>query len=306
MESVQIGDYEGARKASVITAIIALVSSGLLMSWKSDWKYLFISLIIIISILLCLLFTRGRLRERFNTQGKIYYYDDRVKIVSRGVKYIIAYDEITSVDYYPQHRKQKGRKHPQEFINRYEVVINTRNNKSLRLSTPFGKYYPDFLHCGLNDLLVLTRNNMTTEAQSESSRATQKYDPNRDYIYRCVIYPTRDDEVMVARKNPHDQKLNTEFMSFRFAPDRLILTDENGDEILSQKYSALNSLYLFEKYSPDSEKGKYAALRVVYYNYKYKDFILLNYKNTATINRKDFDKLAKAILTANAFIKRMA
>lgn len=311
VENVQLGDYEGVRKACAAFAIVGLVGSVLLLSLKTDWKYLAVLGIVVLTAVFFLLCTRSKLRSRFNTTGRIHYYDDHVVIQVRGTKYSVRYDEILKIDYYAPRKRQKG-KGGVEYTSRYEVLITTRDNKTLRLSTAFGKYYPDFLHCGLFNLLVTCQQNMTTEAQHETDRRESSYDPERDYIYRDVIYPLKDDIQMQARRNPHGQQMKTKLdngccFGFLFEPEHLVITDGDGekpDVRLNQKYDVLRCLYIFEKFMGNANIGKVIVLRVLYDNYKYKDIPLEICEVTDKRTRDDYAKLCKIIMAANAFIER--
>lgn len=303
-ETIQLGDYEGCRKAVCI--FLGLCVAGFAASLLSSfvWRYALAGAVALIAVLGTLLLTKGKLKSKFNCTARITYRDDDVIIRIRGTKYVITYNEIAKIDYYPKQRRQisKNKKERFEFINRYEVLITTQDEQQLRLSTPFGKYYSDFRYSGLYNFLIICRRNMTVQHTTSAARSAAPEDHRHNWTYHKILF--HNETIERAKKEPHNQILNFyNGYSLQYKKEHLVLMFDD-EPLLDEKYAALNRVYLFEKYAAHAKNGKYTALRVLYHDHTYRDFLLSQHQRDEEITVDSKSQICKAITMANSLIER--
>ena len=303
-ETIQIGDYESLRKECSVFFIIMLIVIAVSFSITNSLVGHLVRLVLIAVIILgILLFTRGKLRERYNHTARIRYENDSFQIGFANTKYIIKYDEIASLEYIPKLKAQKQKQSIKDavddtkvntFVNRYELVFTFKDSKTLRLSTPIGRYYPDFKNSGFGNLYLACKN-MNAFPKDDS------------YAYHDVICPLPNTKAFYGKAEPNGQIFDIQNMRFVFEQTSLIIKNIATDEqIFDHKYLDMKNTYIFVKYAAKKSDGKHICLRFVYKNGTYRDFLLSRHDYDEELNSKVCDTECRVAIVINAVIERMS
>jgi len=287
-ETIQISDY---MKYRTIMCIFFLFISFIIMfiSKVIDNMTVLFSAIVIISILtIFLVFVMNTVfKSKFNNTALMNYYSDYIDIHINNTSYIIKYDNIININYFPKFAKQtKG----QTYINRYELIIKDKDLDNFKLSTPFDKYYSDLKYSGLYNIMYYCRQFMPKKNTELAKIETPSgYDETNDYSYNAILW---DEDTASLDSFIPEQCYCIKDYIFICHKDTLEIRSIDNKTLYTADWKKLQKIYVFEKYAKRASDGKSVVFRILFNDYRYKDFTISVHQNSETLIFNNSDDIS--------------